>query len=225
MGRQSPTRGILGNTKRLRAPIVTGQLSGSLCPCCLPLVHDDVMSKDWARLARAIQQARESRRMPGGLRMTQTQLAEAAGVSEGTIQNLENPERTYRRRPPTLAAVERVLWKPGSVDAVLAGGDPIPLSDEEFTEGRGGTATDRSSPIGQRLPLRVQHELDGDVVDTDVIDLGRSGMKMIVVITRDPGHELPDDDQLREDYREWSRVQRELRGIAATKSINDSSGS
>lgn len=179
------------------------------------------MSKDWARLARAIQQARESRRMPGGLRMTQTQLAEAAGVSEGTIQNLENPERTYRRRPPTLAAVERVLWKPGSVDAVLAGGDPIPLPEDEAGSGHAGPHPDHSPAVGKRLPLRVQHELDGDVVDTDVIDLGRSGMKMVVVITRDPGHELPGDEQLREDYREWSRVQRELRGIAAQKPPND----
>ncbi len=182
-----------------------------------------VMSDDWARLARAIQQARESHGMPGGLRMTQTQLAEAAGVSEGTIQNLENPDRTYRRRPTTLAAVEKVLWKPGSVDAVLAGGDPVPLTaDAEDDTAPPASPKPRA---GGRLPLRVEHELDGDVVDTDVIDLGRSGMKMIVVVVREPGQDLPDDDQLREEYREWGRVQRELRGIVTPKPGDDLSGS
>lgn len=184
------------------------------------------MSKDWARLARAIQHARESRRMPGGLRMTQQQLAEAAEVSLSTIQNLEDPGRTPRRRPPTLAAVERVFWKPGSVDAVLAGGNPVPVSDAAPAS---GVATPPADPptarLGERLPLRVRHELDGEVFDTDVIDLGRSGMKMVVVITRDPGQDLPDDDELREDYREWSRVQRELRGIVASKPAIESSGS
>jgi transcriptional regulator with XRE-family HTH domain len=182
------------------------------------------MSQDWARLARAIQHARESRRMPGGLRMTQQQLADAAGVSKGTIQNLEDPERTPTRRPSSLAAVERVFWKPGSVDAVLAGGDPIPLPDEP-SPATNTRPADIAPRISERLPLRVQHELDGDVVDTDVIDLGRSGMKMVVVITREPGQDLPSDDQLREDYREWSRVQRELRGIVSPNPISDQSGS
>jgi len=157
--------------------------------------------------------------MPGGLRMTQQQLADQAGVSEGTIQNLEDPKRTYSRRPPTLAAVERVFWKPGSVDAVLAGGEPTPLSDEAPTLVPDTPPVEPATRGGERLPLRVQHELDGVVVDTDVIDLGRSGMKMIVVVTRDQN--LPDDDRLREDYREWTRVQRELRGIVARDTIND----
>lgn len=149
--------------------------------------------------------------------MTQAQLAAAAEVSEGTIQNLENPERAPRRRPRSLPAVEAVFWKPGSVDAVLAGGDPVPLSDDAARDAPTAGQAPSSPGVGARLPLRVQHELDAEVVDTDVIDLGRSGMKMVVVITREPGQELPDDEQLRADYSEWSRVQRELRGIVATK--------
>ncbi len=171
------------------------------------------MSQDWARLARAIQCARESRRM------TQAQLADAAGVSEGTIQNLENPERTPSRRPPSLAAVELIFWKPGSADAVLAGGDPVPLADDAAREAPSDTQP--LPRLGERLPQRVRYELDADVIDTDVIDLGRSGMKMIVVITRDPGQELPDEDQLRADYGEWSRVQRQIRGIVAPQSTDN----
>lgn len=183
------------------------------------------MSHDWARLARAIQQARLSRPMPGGTPMTQLQLAEAAGVSEGSIQNLENPERVPNRRPPTLTKVERVFWKPGSVDAILDGGDPVPLSDEAHPSGLDTPSVGPPAKMADRLPLRVQHELDGgDVVDTDVIDLGRGGMKMVVVITRESGQELPGDDQLREDFREWSRVQRALRGIVAPGQAGDVTG-
>jgi transcriptional regulator with XRE-family HTH domain len=181
------------------------------------------MSQDWARLARAIQQARESRVMPGGARMTQQQLADEAGVSLGTIQNLEDPKRTRTRRPPTLALVEQVFWKPGSAAAVLDGGDPIPLSEDELEAEPETPPAKTSTKASERLPLRVQHELRGDVVDTDVIDLGRGGMKMVVVITREPGQELPDDDQLREDFREWSRVQRALRGIVAPGTDTDPS--
>jgi hypothetical protein len=117
-----------------------------------------------------------------------------------------------------------VFWKPGSVNAVLAGGDPTPLSDESPARDD-APAVEVAPRMNERLPLRVQHELDGDVVDTDVIDLGRSGMKMVVVITRESGQGLPSDDQLREDYREWSRVKRELRGIVAPNPINDQPGS
>lgn len=166
-----------------------------------------VMSQDWVRLARAIRRARESRRM------TQQQLAAAARVSESTVQNLEDEAYEYRRRPSTLPQIEAVFWEPGSIDAVLAGGDPTPKTDAPAASPDRGT--------GGRLPLRVQHELEGEVLDTEVIDLSRGGMKMVVVITRDPAKPHVDDDQLREDFAEWSRVQRELRGIVGNQ---DSTG-
>lgn len=138
--------------------------------------------------------------------MTQQQLAAAARVSESTVQNLEDEAYEYKRRPSTLPQIEAVFWEPGSIDAVLAGGDPTPKTDAPA-----------ASPPSGRLPLRVQHELnEGDVVDTEIVTLGRGGMKMVVVITRDTASQV-DDETMRRDFAEWSRVQRELRGIVGNQ--------
>ncbi|WP_405769156.1 helix-turn-helix domain-containing protein [Actinacidiphila glaucinigra] len=175
------------------------------------------MDQDWARLARAIRRAREGRLMGNGAHMTQQDLATAAGVSESTVQNLEDENRTYTRRPVTLPRIEAALgWGPGSADLVLAGGDPVApqptgTSDPDLPKVTG---------TSRRLPLRVQHELeDGEIIDTEVIDLSRGGMKMVVVVTRDPG---VSDDELRADFAEWSRVQRRLRGITSGDESSDS---
>lgn len=48
----------------------------------------------------------------------------ASGLSDQTWRNVEQGRKVSDR---TLALVERTLgWEPGSVDAILAGGDPIP---------------------------------------------------------------------------------------------------
>lgn len=168
---------------------------------CLPLGHDDLMSHDWAQMAAAAKRAREDR----GL--TQLQLAELLGVSESTIQNVEDPKRVWRRRPPTYGLIEREFWTPGSVTAVLAGGQPT-------EKPRAALESSDAKVARPQLPLRVQHELDREVVDTEIIELRRGGLKMVVVLTRDVD-DTSDEDQLSEDYAEWSRVQREIRGIVA----------
>jgi|SRR5882672_333806 len=176
------------------------------------------MGKQWDRLALAIQAARKSRRMPDGTAMTQRQLAEATGLSLGTVQNLEDPKKEYSRQPrASLAAVEAVFWQPGSVDAVLDGDDPTPQQDEP-------PAPDPvAEPALSHLPLRVRHELAGVVVDTEVLDLSRSGMKMVVVVTREADAEPPSDEQMRNDLREWSRLQRLLRNIVTSNESDDPS--
>lgn len=75
--------------------------------------------QDWARLARAVARQRND------LRLSQRQLAERAGVSPGTIQNLEDPTRVPTKPLRTMGQIERALeWAAGSVDEVLAGGEP-----------------------------------------------------------------------------------------------------
>ncbi|MDJ0342179.1 helix-turn-helix transcriptional regulator [Streptomyces sp. H10-C2] len=161
------------------------------------------MSHDWAQMAAAVKQAREDR----GL--TQMQLAELLGVSESTIQNIEDAKRVWSRRPPTYGLIEREFWTPGSVAAVLAGGKPTPKPDDSAS-----VSDDAKAPVRPQLPLRVQHELDREVVDTEIIELRRGGMKMVVVLTRDAAIQAG-EDELIEDFAEWSRVQREIRGIVA----------
>jgi len=127
------------------------------------------MSKDWERLAQAIEAARDAK----GL--TQVGLAKAAGVSESTVQNFEaGVPRT--RTPVTLSKVEAALgWAPGSGASVLSGGDPTPLSSDK------GVAPPE---YGGDLPIRIQQALaDGPLVDARIVELeDDSGARMIVVV-------------------------------------------
>lgn len=165
------------------------------------------MDKQWDRVARAVVEARHRLVGSDGKPMTQPELATLAGISLGAVQMLEDETHTYRRWPAAASAVERVLWEPGSVKALLRGGEPTWKQ----------TATPEPA-VGNldHLPLRVRGELtDGEVVDTDVIDLSAGGMKLVVVVTRDADAESADDDQMRRGLREWARIQRQLRSIGA----------
>ncbi len=83
--------------------------------------------RDWARLAdRLISRSAELRY--GGKR--RAAFARDHGLSHTrTIDDLENARRT-NYEDATLADVERIYrWKPGSIKAVLAGGEPTPIPD------------------------------------------------------------------------------------------------
>lgn len=164
------------------------------------------MTLSWERLSKAVRTARRARGW------TQHDLAVAAGIGFSTVQRLESGE-SYTRRPMSLDRVERALdWASGSVDIILTGGDPLPIKSAEDTEQSPRPA--EPSP----LPRRLTHELtEGEVVDHEVIDLSSGGLKLIVIATT-PRPETPEDEeQVAEDLREWTRVQRQLRGIVSHK--------
>jgi len=78
------------------------------------------MGGDWQQLAEPITARRAE------LRLSQIDVRQAGGPSTSTQKTLERSEATTYR-PSTLVDLELVLrWQPGSVAAVLAGGDPIP---------------------------------------------------------------------------------------------------
>jgi len=169
--------------------------------------------RDWKRLAEAIRDARKVR----GWR--QEDLAEAAGIGYSTVQRAESSDG-YKTMPLTIDKLERALgWAPGSAKMILEGGKPTLLPDT----GEGApdaevqvSASGDAAGFMARLPARLQHELaDGELVDTDVIELRRKGMRLVVFATRDPGQAPEDKAAKFEDIREWTRVQRQLRGLAA----------
>lgn len=165
------------------------------------------MTQDWAGRLAAIRAERKRR----GL--TQAELAALADVAESTIQNLEGA-REYTSEPHALRKVEAALH---AQDAPHDDTEPLPLADDE-----GEPAPVLTPRATAGMPLRVQHELaEGEVVDTEIIDLSRGGMKMVVVVTRDPGTTEVDDEQMRGDLREWSRIQRQLRNIAISSDSDD----
>lgn len=78
-------------------------------------------NQDWKRLGDYV----VSRRTELGYR-SQAALEKVSGISYRTLSRLENGGRVRRS---TLLTLERVLeWEFGSVDRILAGGDPRPLS-------------------------------------------------------------------------------------------------
>ncbi|MGW3298415.1 helix-turn-helix transcriptional regulator [Streptomyces rubiginosohelvolus] len=164
------------------------------------------MSRDWVRLGHAIEAARDAKGM------TQVALAEAADVSESTVQNLE-AGKERKRQPPSVKKVEAALgWAPGSADAVLAGGEPTSLSAAPSSD---------ASPVGDQtgLPLRIVQELsDGPLLDTRVLPLsGESRMVIVVKGTTDASPE-----QIRRDLLAWAKAQSVLQELDHGDDSSDS---
>lgn len=77
--------------------------------------------RDWARLGHFL----KARRLILGL--TQGDLAGKAGVSLGTVANIESG-KTHGRLPHKLPLIEALLgWEPGSAARVLDGGSPVEI--------------------------------------------------------------------------------------------------
>lgn len=163
---------------------------------------EDRTKLHWAQLATAIRAAREAR----GL--SQVALAERAGISEGSVQNLEDASRRPGRIPPSLAKVEPHLgWAEGSGRAILGGGEPTPapVVHDASANLRGG-----SDRLRGKLPLRIVDELESDdpLLDSAVIQLpGTKGVRMTVVV-----HGQPDatPEEIQEALIAWRRAESKL---------------
>ncbi|MGW5636696.1 helix-turn-helix domain-containing protein [Streptomyces sp. NPDC003832] len=170
---------------------------------------EDRTKLQWPRLAAAIRAAREAR----GL--SQVALAELAGISEGSVQNLEDPERRPSRMPQSLSKVEpHIGWTTGSGSAVLAGGEPTPAP---VTHDASASLRAGKNPLRDRLPLRVVDELEsGDpLIDSQVIQLpGTPGARMTVIV-QGPADATP--EEIQEALQAWRRAERKLHRMSDTE--------
>jgi transcriptional regulator with XRE-family HTH domain len=161
------------------------------------------MIRDWARLGAALRAARED------LGIEQQELAGRIGVHRNGIGAIE-AGRSKRVTPTIRAYAREVGWSDESVDAVLAGGNPEPRTEEAAAEAS-------QHAFAKGMPMRIAQELsEGEVLDTEVLDLTaeNSDAVMIVVVKRGSLNST-DKDQMRRELREWSRVQRGLRKIVS----------
>jgi transcriptional regulator with XRE-family HTH domain len=167
----------------------------------MALMTEDRTKLQWGKLATAIRAARDARGLSQGA------LAELAGVSEGSVQNLESG-KPRSRMPQSLAKIEPCLgWVAGSGVAILNGGEPTqaPTAHEASAGHRGVDGKLRS-----KLPLRIVDELESDdpLLDSAVIQLpGVDGARMTVVV-----HGRPDatPQQIQEALLAWRRAERKL---------------
>lgn len=80
------------------------------------------------RLGRLVRERRKE------LKLTQADVQEAGGPSTATLRLIEGGKHTDFRSS-TSGPLDKVLqWQPGSIDHVLAGGEPTPLTDLYVTE-------------------------------------------------------------------------------------------
>lgn len=169
------------------------------------------MDQDLARLGAALKATRLSRKP----KLTQDSVAAALGISRGTVQNIERGTGFVKVTPTIRAFAQLVGWKPGSIERVLAGGEPVP--------GEHGDEVEQPSPAeSSRLPLRIQDEIEGDrpLVDTRVIPLG-DGTNMVVIVT---GKENPTREERQRNLERWERAQEHLEELSYP-SRTDQSGS
>lgn len=95
------------------------------------------MTDKWQRLADQVVRRR------GALGLTQAEVAHRGPLSLDRVQAIEGA-RSSKYRAGTIAALERALeWAYGSVQAILAGGEPTPLEAPKMTDS--ARATDQLS--------------------------------------------------------------------------------
>lgn len=154
------------------------------------------MTRDWARLGKALKSARVARRIE------QQEVAQTIGVKRGALNNIEHG-RIARVTTTVLAYARLVGWTDKSIDLVLNGGDPVCVADpspgkpEPAPPAETFTRESAPEPTGSDLSLLVQQALrEGPLLDSRVRELttpaGR--VRATIVIRGEEG--LPEEELL-----------------------------
>lgn len=172
------------------------------------------MTPDFGHLAEAIRLA------CAGRGWSQEDLIRESGVGRSTVQRLWAGRAGVMPNRTTRAQLERALgWAAGSVDDVLAGGEPTALSAKSGHESPNSHAPEASGERGERgLPIAVQAALNrGETFDTDIIDLSRPGesFELIVIAKAGTYDAMRDKELMRARTEQWMRIRKELRDLVA----------
>jgi hypothetical protein len=152
-------------------------------------------------------------------------MATAAGVGRTAIQKLERPATVYTKVQPLHRVVAGILgWTAASVDLVLAGGDPV-MADQSPSASP-APAQSAGRPDAPNLPADLPERallalLGGRVVDAEVIDLAPDDPDAVAVLVLKRGASTTvTTEQMREDLKRWSRLQRAARRIFTEEQPN-----
>lgn len=124
-------------------------------------------AEDKQRWRAALGRYMEDRRLELGLLWEQ--VAELTGLSTQGLRDVR--EKSGRPRPLTKQAIEKALhWEPGSIDLILAGGEPIPLSPAASRSWQEPAEVATMSPdVAPRVPNWFNSELKRRGVDAPAI--------------------------------------------------------
>lgn len=168
------------------------------------------MDHAWPALATAIAARREA------IPLTQDELAEAMNVGRSTVQKLENPRTTYTKIQPIHREVAYQLgWTRGSIEQVLAGGEPTLRADEVAAA---SAAPGASMPSG--TPQRIRRALTGgEAIDTELIPIDEDSDSGLVMMIKQGDKELAEDkmDQVMRRWVRLTRIARDLYGEGSSE--------
>lgn len=163
------------------------------------------MEPDWAHLGSELAAARKK----AGL--TQMDVADRIHVSRTPVQAVERGGPFEKVTNTIRLYAQLVGWIPGSIEAVLEGGQPVTEADAQKY-----MAPESVQSAVQDLPLRIAEEIsEGRLLDTAVMDLAPYGSnaRMIVVVRGAPD---ASPEEMRRDLLAWRRAQRHLQEIGDT---------
>lgn len=157
------------------------------------------------RLGRLIRERRKA------LKMTQAAIQEAGGPSTATIRLIESGKHT-EFRPSTSDPLERLLrWEPGSIDAILDGGEPSllkrplpPLSEVPLFRG--------ADSLRWHLEITSKPESERTPEERAWLAAANAERDRLGELTRNPppmpasGIERYSDDELLSEVRKRMRV-------------------
>jgi|SRR5215469_846226 len=168
---------------------------------------------NYSHLARAIQGRART------LGYTQEDLIQITNLGRTTVQRIWGATVVHDPTPKTKRALEdALLWQQGSVDAVLADGDPTirrqtpdePSVSSTETRPSGGAPT----PTG--LPLNVQFALgEGEVFDAEVMEWDVAGTPFSVILVAKTGSSMTEEEResLREQSIAWARMKKGIKEV------------
>jgi transcriptional regulator with XRE-family HTH domain len=147
------------------------------------------MQQNWKAVAEALKLSRMA------MGWSQEELAERAGTSRATIQNLEYGQERARISRKLRDVTTALEWPDGHLDRVLTG----------EVSGAPGQRSYAKVARNTDLPLAVDRALGvGDLLDTQVVELGTPDAQMIVVVRAAEG---ATPEQITRALEEWKRVQ------------------
>lgn len=174
-----------------------------------------LMDRDWARFGRLVEAARRHRGW------TQEDLVQEAGVGLSTVQSIERGRRDKPQILPTHRIVAHTLgWADGSIEAVLAGGDPTTVDQQNATPSASPEPPSRIEvgvdALLDDLTARVREALlGGTVADATAIDMGPEDDGEVVIIWKRGEKRDLTPEQQRDLRRRWGKLQHAARDILA----------